>query len=1087
MIFRSRVFVLTLICFFSAASAQSPKSPQTSEDKQGKKPGATQTKKPATKSVSPAQTPPPAPGQIDEKVFGAMRWRQVGPFRGGRVLAVTGVPGEPNVFYFGGASSGVWKSTDAGTNWQPLFDKQSIASIGAIAVAQSDHNVIYVGSGEACIRGNISYGNGVYKSVDAGKTWKNVGLKDTQHIGALIIDPKNPNIVFVAALGHAYGSNEERGVFRTTDGGATWQKVLYKDNKTGAIDVVFDPNNSSTLFASLWEVYRNPWSLNSGGPGSGLYKSTDAGTTWTRVEGHGLPSGIMGRIGISVSGADSNKIYAMVESKEGGLYRSDDGGDNWIRMNEDGRLRQRAWYFSHIFADPKSADTVYVLNTGMFRSTDGGRTFGLLPAPHGDHHGLWIDPDNTDHLINGNDGGATVSLDWGRTWSTQYNQPTAQFYHVITDNRWPYYIYGAQQDNSTIAIKSFDDDGVIGRQDWYAVGGGESGYIAPYPPDPNITFANAEAFTSRFDKRTEQLVDISVWPLDVSGNGAEKLLHRFNWTSPLMISPHDPNTLYTASEMVFKSTNGGQSWAAISGDLTRNDKAKQKSSGGPITLDITSVEYYDTVFALAESPLKKDTLWAGTDDGVIQLTTDGGQHWTNVTPKDMPEWSMISIIEASRHDPNTAYVAVDRHKFDDFRPLIFRTRDNGKNWILTANGISEGSYVRSVREDPKRKGLLYAGTETGVYFSVDDGGHWQPLKLNLPTVPVHDLEIHGDDLIAATHGRAFWVLDDITPLRQLDSVSPTAEMVLFKPQTALRLHLPTDIERRGPVGDNPPPGAIINYYFKTAPKDEVKLEIIDSAGKIVRVLSSKEKKGDEQPPEWPDQVKEVTTIPASAGMNRYAWNLRWEPPVKIPGAFYSGIGPQGPLAQPGQYTIKLTAGKQSQSQSQPLEIVMDPRTKNLNADDLRKQFELALQVRDANMELHRAVNQVRTMRAEIKAMQQRFDNDPRMKPLLEQAAALDKKMAPVEEQLIQVNMKGSEANLAFPNMLNEQLDSFSGIVQAGDGAPSQQQYDVFKMLRSQLDQQLAAWKQIMSTDVPAFNQAMKSSNTPALYLPPEGE
>ncbi|MCU1333818.1 MAG: hypothetical protein JWM08_2810 [Candidatus Angelobacter sp.] len=1085
MSFRSRVFVLMLICFSSAALAQSPKNPQTSEDKQGKKPGATQTKKPSTKTVTPAQTPPPAAGQIDEKTFGAMRWRQVGPFRGGRVLAVTGVPGEPNVFYFGGASSGVWKSTDAGTNWQPLFDKQSIASIGAIAVAPSDHNVIYVGSGEGCIRGNISYGNGVYKSVDAGKTWKNIGLKDTQHVGALIIDPKNPNTVFVAALGHAYGPNEERGIFRTTDGGATWQKVLYKDNRTGAIDVVFDPNNSSTLFASLWEMYRNPWSLNSGGPGSGLYKSIDGGTTWTHIEGHGLPPGIMGRIGISVSGADSNKIYAMVESKEGGLYRSDDGGDSWIRMNEDGRLRQRAWYFSHIFADPKSPDTVYVLNTGMFRSTDGGRTFGLLPAPHGDHHGLWIDPDNTDHLINGNDGGATVSLDGGRTWSTQYNQPTAQFYHVITDNRWPYYIYGAQQDNSTIAIKSYDDDGVIGRQDWYPVGGGESGYIAPYPPDPNITFANAEAFTSRFDKRTEQLVDISVWPLDVSGNGAEKLLHRFNWTSPLTISPHDPNTIYTAAEKVFKSTNAGQSWTAISGDLTRNDKAKQKPSGGPITLDITSVEYYDTIFALAESPLKKDTLWAGTDDGVIQLTTDGGQHWANVTPRDMPEWSMISIIEASHHDPNTAYVAVDRHKFDDFRPLIFRTRDNGKSWILTANGIPEGAYVRSVREDPKRKGLLYAGTETGVYFSVDDGGHWQPLKLNLPTVPIHDLEIHGDDLIAATHGRAFWVLDDITPLRQLDTVSSTAEMVLFKPQTALRLHLPTDIERRGPVGDNPPPGAIISYYFRTAPKGEVKLEVIDSTGKVVRKLSSKEKKGDEQPPEWPDQVKEVTTIPASAGMNRYAWNLRWEPPVKIPGAFYSGIGPQGPLAQPGQYTVKLTAG--NQTQSQPLEIVMDPRTRNVNADDLRKQFELALQVRDANMELHRAVNQVRTMRAEIKAMQQRFDDDPKVKPLLEQAAALDKKMAPVEEQLIQVNMKGSEANLAFPNMLNEQLDSFSGIVQAGDGAPSQQQYEVFKLLRGQLDQQLAAWKQITSTDVAAFNQAMQNSNTPALYLPPEAD
>jgi DNA-binding FrmR family transcriptional regulator len=520
-------------------------------------------------------------------------------------------------------------------------------------------------------------------------------------------------------------------------------------------------------------------------------------------------------------------------------------------------------------------------------------------------------------------------------------------------------------------------------------------------------------------------------------------------------------------------------------DLTRNDKSKQKPSGGPITLDITSVEYYDTIFALAESPLKKDTLWAGTDDGLIQLTTDGGQHWANVTPKDMSEWSMISIIEPSHHDPNTVYVAVDRHKFDDFRPLIYRTRDNGKNWILTANGIPEGSYVRSVREDPKRKGLLYAGTETGVYFSVDDGGHWQPLKLNLPAVPVHDLEIHGDDLIAATHGRAFWVLDDITPLRQLDSVSPTADMVLFKPETALRLHLPTDIERRGPVGDNPPPGAIINYYFKSAPKDEVKLEIVDSAGKVVRTLSSKEKKGDEQPPEWPDQVKEVTTISASAGMNRYAWNLRYEQPVKIPGAFYSGIGPQGPVVQPGQYTIKLTAGKQSLSQ--PLEIVMDPRTKNVNPDDLRKQFELALQVNQANNDLHRAVNQVRTMRAEIKAVQQRFDDDPKMKALLEQAAALDKKMAPVEEHLIQVNMKGSEANLAFPNMLNEQLDSFSSVVQAGDSAPSEQQYEVFKMLRSQLDQQLAAWKQLVSTDVPAFNEAMKNSNTPALYLPPEAD
>jgi photosystem II stability/assembly factor-like uncharacterized protein len=1022
---------------------------------------------------------------VPESLFGAMRWRQVGPFRGGRVLAVTGVPGEPNVFYFGAASGGVWRSSDAGANWEPLFDKEDIASIGSVAVAPSDHNILYVGTGEACIRGDISYGNGVYKSIDRGKTWKNIGLKNTRHIAELIVDPKNPNVVFVAALGHAYGSNEERGVFRTTDGGATWQKVLYKDDKTGAIEVVFDPNNSNTLFASLWEVYRTPWSLNSGGPGSGLYKSTDGGSTWTRLEGRGLPAGIMGRIGVSVSGADSSRVYAMVESKAGGLYRSDDGGDNWVRMNEDGRLRQRAWYFSHIFADPRSVDTVYVLNTGMFRSVDGGRSFDLLPAPHGDHHGLWIDPGNPQRLINGNDGGATVSTDAGKTWSTQYNQPTAQFYHVITDDRWPYYIYGAQQDNSTVAIKSYDDDGVIGRQDWYPVGGGESGYIAPYPPDPNIVFAGAEALISRFDKRTEQVVDISVMPLDVSGNGAEKLLHRFNWTSPLLVSPHDPNTLYSAAEMVFKSTNGGQSWTAISPDLTRNDKSKQKPSGGPITLDITSVEYYDTIFAVAESPLKKDMLWAGTDDGLVQLSMTGGQSWTNVTPKDLPEWSMISIVEASHHDPGTAYLAVDRHKFDDFRPFIYRTRDNGKSWALIANGIPKGSYVRSVREDPKRKGLLFAGTETGVYFTVDDGANWQPLKLNLPTVPVHDLNIHNDDLIVATHGRSFWVLDDITPLRQMDANSANGEMFLYKPQVALRLHLPDAIERRGPLGDDPPLGAILDYYFKVAPKEDVKLEILDGDGKLVRSLSSKESKEAEQPLEWPDQAREITTVPAAAGLNRYAWNLRWDSPVKIPGAFYSGLGPRGPVALPGKYTVKLTVAGQSQTQT--LEIAPDPRVKNVTQDDLQKQFSLAMQVRDANADLHRAVNQIRQLHAGITGLRRRVEGDPRLKTLLDQADALDRKMTTVEEELIQVNMNGSEANLAFPNMLNEQLDSFSSSVEAGDSAPTQQQYEVLKTLRARLDQQLASWKQILATDVPALNESIRKIDLPLLYFSQAGE
>jgi photosystem II stability/assembly factor-like uncharacterized protein/DNA-binding FrmR family transcriptional regulator len=780
----------------------------------------------------------------------------------------------------------------------------------------------------------------------------------------------------------------------------------------------------------------------------------------------------------------------MVESKEGGLYRSDDGGDTWIRMSEDGRLRQRAWYFSHIFADPKSTDTVYVLNTGMFRSADGGRTFNLLPAPHGDHHGLWIDPDNPTHMINGNDGGATVSTDNGKTWSTQYNQPTAQFYHVITDNRWPYYIYGAQQDNSSVAIRSYNDEGVIGRQDWYQVGGGECGYIAPYPLDPNIVFANSEYVVTRFDKHTEQTLDVSVWPLDVSGNGADKLLHRFQWTSPLMISPHDPNTLYTAAEMIFKSTNAGQSWTAISPDLTRNDKSKQMPSGGDITLDITSVEYYDTVFAVAESPVKKDMLWAGTDDGLVHVSMNGGQNWSNVTPKDLPEWSMISIVEASHYDAGSAFLAVDRHKLDDFRPFIYRTRDSGKSWTMTARGIPEGSYVRSVREDPKRKGLLFAGTETGVYFSIDDGDNWQPLKLNLPTVPIHDLTIHDDDLVVATHGRAFWVLDDITPLRQIDASSGNATASLYKPQTAKRLYYPDQVDRRGAVGDNPPAGVILDYYLQTAATDkdakeaEVKLEIFDSSGKLVRALSSKPKKGAEQPPEWPDQVKEVTTIPAGEGMNRYVWNLRWEPPVKIPDAFYSGNGPQGPLALPGKYTVKMTVG--TMSQTQPLEIVADPRVKTATAADLQKQFDLGMQVRDANNDLHRAVNQIRGLRAQIKALNARFDDDPKMKPLLDQVAALDKKMTPVEEELIQVNMKGSEGNLAFPNKLNEEFDTFSAVIQ-GDYPPTQQHYQVFKMLRGQLDQQLTLWKQILAIDVPAFNEFVKNSNVPALYLAPAVE
>jgi photosystem II stability/assembly factor-like uncharacterized protein len=1030
-------------------------------------------------SLRSASSPTPtSTGAIDEKLFNGMRWRQIGPFRGGRALAIEGVVGEPDTYYFGAVAGGVWKTTDGGANWIPLFDKQPISSIGAIAVAQSDHNVIYAGTGEGAIRGNTTYGTGIFKSIDAGKTWENVGLKDTRQIGALIVDPRNENVVLVAALGHAFGPNQERGIFRTTDGGKTWTRVLSKDENTGGIDIVFDPHNPNIVFASLWQARRQPWFFSSGGPGSGLYRSEDNGVTWKRLEGNGLPGGILGKIGVAVSGADSNRVYAIIEAKEGGLYRSDDAGQHWTRVNDDGRFRQRAWYFSKVYADPKSADTVYLLNTGLFKSVDGGKSFTLLPARHGDHHGLWIDPTNPNRIANTNDGGTSVSTDGGKTWTTQNNQPTAQFYHVAVDNAFPYHIYGAQQDNSNVGIASRTDWGAIGRQNWFEAGGGECGFVVPDPRDWHIVYSNNEGYINRYDKNKEDVQDVSPVPIDNSGHGAVDLAHRFQWVTPLMLSSHNPDVIYTAGECVFKSTDHGQSWAQISGDLTRNDKSKQQPSGGPLTNDITSVEYYDTVFALAESPVKQGTLWAGTDDGLVQVTTDDGQHWSNVTPK-MPEWSTVDLIESSPHDGNTAYVAVDRHKLDDFKPYIFKTTDLGKNWSSIVHGITDGAYVHAVREDPKRKGLLYAGTELGVFVSFDDGAHWQPLQLNLPVTPIHDLVVKDDDLVVATHGRSFWVLDSLTPVRQVNAQSAVADVILYQPQTALRLHYPEEFDRRQPVGDNPPPGAIIDYYFKTVPKEEVSLEILDASGKVVRHLSSKEKKEGEQPPEWPDRVERVKTIPANEGMNRFAWDLRYDDPIQIPGAFYSGTGPKGPLALPGDYQVKLTVG--GKSQTAPLHLVIDPRTKGKEAA-VQKQFTLATQVKDRISQLHQAVNEIRDLRSQIQTLHKRFSDDQRLKPALAAADDLDHKMSEVEQKLIQVNMKGSEANLAFPNMLNERFDTFSHLIDYGDGEPTKPQLDVFQMLSSQLDEQLKKWAQLKNEDLPKVSEMIKQANLPALII-----
>ncbi len=1013
----------------------------------------------------------------------AMKWRLVGPFRGGRALAVAGIPGDPKTFYFGSVGGGVWRTTDAGNSWRPLFEKEGISSIGALAVAEANANVIYVGTGEACIRGNISYGDGVYKTTDGGKSWKNMGLRDTQHIAKVLVHPRNPDLVYVAALGHAYGANTERGVFRSSDGGKTWEKILYHDDKTGAIDLVFDPHNPNVLYAALYQVVRSPWSLTSGGPGSGLYKSVDGGSSWKKLEGKGLPSGILGRIGVSVSGADSNRVYALIEAEHSALFRSDDAGDSWTQVNDDQRITQRSWYFMHVFADPKNVDTLYFLNTGLLRSTDGGKSLTLLPAPHGDQHGLWIDPTDPSRIINSNDGGATISLDGGATWSTQDNQPTAQFYHVIADNQFRYYLYGAQQDNSTVGIATSSDDGYIGRQHWSDVGGGESGYIAPDPRDASIVYAGSGGgFVTRVDKRSGQEREISVWPMDSSGHGAKDMKYRGAWTNPLLISPNDPDTMYTAAEAVFKSTDHGDNWTAISGDLTRNDKSKQESSGGPLTKDNTTVEYYDTVFTVAESPKQKDLLWAGTDDGLIHLTRDGGKNWTNVTPRDLPEWSLVSLIEASPHNPGTAYAAVDRHKLDDHKPYIWKTSDFGKTWSRINTGIPDGAYVHAVREDPKRQGLLYAGTETGVYVSFDDGAHWESLQLNLPLSPIHDLVIKNDDLAVATNGRSFWVLDEISPLRQWKVENAAASAFFYTPRVAYRLRSPGEVERRRPVGSNPPKGAVLYYSFASVPKGEVTIEVLDAQGKVVRKLSSAAKEAEAQQ-EWPDRELPQNQIPAAAGLNRFAWDLLGDGPRPLPGEVDADVRAQGPMVPPGTYQLRLQA--EGRSLSVPLEVRLDPRVQ-VSPGDLAKQRELVMKIRDQLSALHETVAQIRDTREQLQGVRKRLGSEARFKALLDSGDALEKKMSAVEAHLLQVKAKSSEASLNYPVLIDEQLHSLASIVDIADAAPTRAQQEVFEVLRAQANPLIAEWKQIMSTELAQWNESARGAGVPAVYLKAEG-
>jgi photosystem II stability/assembly factor-like uncharacterized protein len=1114
---------------------QENKKVQGSTASQGKKAEAAQTG---------AEKPQPSAAEEGDQEeakgpWHGLTWRLIGPFRGGRVLAVSGVVGDARTYYFGGVGGGVWKTTDGGLTWRPITDKvkDMAPSIGAIAVAPSDANVIYAGTGEACVRGDIINGNGVYKSIDAGKTWTYAGLRETRAIGRIAVHPKNPDIAYVAALGHPFGPNAERGIYRTTDGGKNWTKVLFKDEHSGGIDLSLDPTNPNVIFASLWQVQRSPWGMESGGPGSGLYRSTDGGTTWKQLTGHGLPDGTIGRIGVAVA-YSGNRVWALVEADKGGLFRSDDGGDSWTLANSDRQYRQRAFYYTHVFADPRNPDGVYVLNTGMYRSNDGGRSFRPIRVPHGDNHGLWIDPNDPNRMIESNDGGANVSTNGGASWTGQNGQPTAQFYHVVADNRFPYYVYGSQQDNTSVATATAAPGG-IDQRSWYAVGGGESGYIAPDPSDPEIVYAGSYGGDiTRYDHRTDQNKNITPWPINPIGAAADAQKYRFQWTEPIVFSPHDPKALYFAAQVLFKSTDEGTSWQVISPDLTRNEKSKQIASGGPITKDNTGVEVYDTIFSVVESPVQKDLIWTGSDDGLVQLTTDGGKNWTNVTPKGMPEWGTVSMIEASAYNAGTAYVSVQRHKMDDFAPYIFKTTDFGKTWASLTNGIPTDAFVHAVREDKKRKGLLYAGTERGVFFSWDDGGTWQSLQGNLPVSPVYDLITHANDLIVATHGRAFWSLDDLSPLQQYKPEIANEEVHLYAPSAANHTTFGGGFGGGGGErGQNPPAGAVIYYSLKTAlkkpgekkpeekkteaagpatatsaegkepgqahpanapvpqksespaadagesakdkEKSAITLDILDQKGQVIRQYPPKtqpgEAGGDDEgfgrPPE--------RGLPTEAGLNRFVWDMRYEGATRVPRSPLWAGGTDGPEAVPGKYQVRLTVN--GKSSTVPLEIVPDPRLK-VTQQDLEKQFDLLLKVRESVTQAHETVNQIRSIREQITALNKRLENQPQAKAVAEAGKQLDKKMTEVEEVLIQTKAKSNQDVLNYPIRLNNYLVALGGVVESADSAPTQVSYEVYTMLSKQLDEQLAKWKQILSTDIPAYNEVVKKQEVPAIIL-----
>lgn len=1017
---------------------------------------------------------------FSEDQYSALEYRLIGPFRGGRSAAVTGVPHQPNLFYFGATGGSIWKTMDGGRSWENISDGFFGGSIGAISVSKSDPNVIYVGGGEKTVRGNVSSGYGVWKSVDAGKTWIESGLKTSRHVPRIAIDPTNHDVVYAAVLGNIYKPTDERGVYKSTDGGKTWKKTLFANADSGVVDLLIDPTNPRILYASTWRVQRTPYSLSSGGDGSALWKSTDSGETWVEISNNkGFPTDTLGIIGVTVSPINNQRVWAMVENKDkGGLYRSDDGGDSWTQVNSERNLRQRAWYYTRVYADTKDVNTVYVLNVNYHKSTDGGKTFDTYNAPHGDHHDLWIAPEDPNRMIIGDDGGAQVTYDGGETWSTYHNQPTSQFYRVTTDNHFPYRIYAAQQDNSTLRISHRSDGNSISEDDWEETAGGESAHIAVDPENDDIVYGGSyDGFLTRVNHKTGTVRAINVWPDNPMGAGAEAMKYRFQWNFPIIFSKHNPNRLYTFSQHVHVTENEGQSWKVISPDLTRNDPDRLKSSGGPITQDNTSVEYYCTIFAAQESPLEEGLLWVGSDDGLIHVTKNGGQSWENVTPKGMPEWMMINSVEPSIFDAGTCYVAGTKYKTGDFAPYLYKTTDYGKTWTKITNGINAEHFTRVVREDSKQKGLLYAGTETGMYISFDDGKNWKVFQLNLPIVPITDLAIKDDNLIVATQGRSLWIIDDLTVLHQLYNLtSPNSNRDstsrLFKPKDTYRMD---GRSRKGSKssGTNHPNGVMTYFNLEDydEKKDTISLTYFDRKGDTIKTFSTANQKKDK--------------LEVKKGMNQFVWDMTYDGAEKLDGMILWWASLDGPQAIPGTYKVNLNIKSSVTSSevemSQPFTIVADPRAES-TAADMEKQFQFITDVNKTMDDAHKSIKKIRNIREQLTAFESQYKDNENVKELLEKAKTLKEEFTKIEEALYQTKNRSGQDPLNFPIKLTNKLGHLNSLVGMGDFAPTEQDIAVKDELTAKIKSELDTFNKLMSDEITAFNAAFNAKNLNYLFV-----